>query len=209
MDRQVSPNDAINATRCCCVPSVKCMHRFEFDRWEKVREESPKKKNSLFKTIYRIKGFHDRTGRFINTAKYYRNNISCFPEQIISSLVKLRVKSACRQLMSRGERTYTKADYWLALRWAEVRKLYYLIVLTRWHIYSSGVHAKLIWHGAGDSQVRSGHDFDPVCYPSVGKGTLVQLNEKRNGRSKACTSDFSAELKKNYFRECERCVLNR
>lgn len=87
------------------------MHRFEFDRWEKVREESPKKKNSLFKTIYRIIGFHDRTGRFISTAKYDRNNISCFPEQIISSLVKLCVKSTCRQLMSRGERMYTKADY--------------------------------------------------------------------------------------------------
>lgn len=117
----------------------------------------------------------------------------------MSSFVKLRTKSACRQLMSRGERTYTEADYWLALRWAEVGGLYYLFVLTRWHIYSSGVHAKLIWHGARDSQVGSGHDFDLVGYPSVGKGTLIQLNEKRNGISRACTSDFSGRIKSNVF----------
>lgn len=125
----------------------------------------------------------------------------------MSGFVKLRTKSACRQLMSRGERTYTEADCWLALRWAEVRGLYYLFVLTRWHIYSSGVHAKLIWHGARDSQVGSGHNFDPVGYPSIGKGTLIQLNEKRNGISRACTSDFSAEFNQIYSRECERCVF--
>lgn len=49
MDKLVSANDDINATRCCCVPSVKCMHQFEFDRWEKITEESPKKKNSLLR----------------------------------------------------------------------------------------------------------------------------------------------------------------
>lgn len=124
MDKQVSANDDINPTRCCCVPSVKCMHQFECDRWGKIRKESQKKKNSLFKTIYGIKGFHDR--RFISTAKYYRNDSSCFPEQIISSLVKLRVKSACRQLMSRRERTYTEADYWLALRWEDSTTSLYL-----------------------------------------------------------------------------------
>lgn len=106
--------------------------------------------------------------------------------------------------MSRGKRTHTEADYWLAVKWAEVRGLYYLFVLTRWHIYSSGVHAKLIWHGARDSQVGSGHDFDPVGYSSVGKGTLIQLNEKRNGLWRACTSDFSTEWNHIYFQERER-----
>lgn len=209
MDKQVTANDDINATRCCCVLSVKCMHHFEFDRWGKNKGRITEEENLPFKTIYRIKAFHKRTWRFISTAKYYRNDISCFPEQIISSLVKLCVKSACRQLMSKRERTYTNVGYWLALRWAEVRELYYLFVLTRWHIYSSGVRAKLIWHGARDSQVGSGHDFDPVCYLSVDKGTLVQLNEKRNGTSRACMSDVSEELNKIYFRKSERCVLHR
>lgn len=109
-------------TRCCCGPSVKCMHQFEFDRWG---ENNRRRKTCFLKTVYRRKDFHDRTWRFISTAKSCRNDMSCFPEQIISSLVKLRVKSACRQLMGRGERTYTKADYWLALRWAEVRGLYW------------------------------------------------------------------------------------
>lgn len=106
----MSANDDINATRCCCVPSVKCMHQFEFDRWEKITRITEEEKLP-FKTIYKIKAFQNRMWRFISTEKYYRNDISCFPEQIISSLVKLHVKSACRQLMSRGERTYTKADY--------------------------------------------------------------------------------------------------
>lgn len=34
MDEQVSANDDIHTTRCRGVPSVKCMHQFEFDRWE-------------------------------------------------------------------------------------------------------------------------------------------------------------------------------
>lgn len=46
MDKQVSANDDINAARCCCVPSIKCMHQFEFNRCGKIREESPKKKTS-------------------------------------------------------------------------------------------------------------------------------------------------------------------
>lgn len=197
MEKQVSANEGYTLLLC-----TECEVHAPVWVWQvrKNRRRITEKEEILpSMSIYRINGFHNRTWRFISTAKYYRNNINCFPEQIMSSFVKLRITSACRQVMSRGERTYTEEDYWLALRWAEVRGLYYLFVLTRWHIYSSGVHAKLIWHGARDSQVGSGHDFDPVGYSSVGKGTVIQLNEKRNGISRACMSDFFCRIKSNLF----------
>lgn len=57
---------------------------------------------------------------------------------------------------------------------------YYLFVLTGWHVYTLGVHAKLIWHCTTDSQVCSRHNFELVCYLSIDKGTLIKLNSKRN-----------------------------
>lgn len=206
MEKQVSANDDLNPTRCCCVPSVKCMHQFEFDRWGKKRKESPKKKKSLFKTIYGIKGFHNRMWRFISTAKYYRNDSSCFPAQIIFKFSEAPCKVSMQTVDEQRREDIHRGRL---LTCFKLRGLYYLFVLTRWHIYSSGVHAKIIWHSARDSQVCSGHDFDPVCYPSVDEGTLVLLNEKRNGTSRAYMSDFSADSNKIYFRECERCVLHR
>lgn len=150
---------------------VQCMHQVERER----RSHQSKKKRSFFERIY--KRLSRCKVRAYKRCKIFINDISCSPQQSVLDWVKLCLKSTCRQLMSRGERTQKMADRWLALRWAEVR-LYYLLILTGWHIYSSGVHAKIIGHGARDRQVRSGHNLDLVRYLSVDEGTLVQLHEK-------------------------------
>lgn len=128
MEKQVSANDDLNPTRCCCVPSVKCMHQFEFDRWEKKRKESPKKKKSLFKTIYGIKGFHNRMWRFISTAKYYRNDSSCFPEQIIFKFSEAPCKVSMQTVDEQRREDIHRGRL---LTCFKVRGLYYLFVLTR------------------------------------------------------------------------------
>lgn len=175
MKKQVSANDGIDAARLWCVQSVKCMHQVK-----RERSHQSKKKRSFLERIY--KRLPRCKVRAYKRCNIFINDISCSPKCVKLSEALGKVDM---QLMSRGERTHKKADRWLALRWAEVRRLYYLLVLTGWHIYSSGVHAKIIGHGARDSQVRSGHNLDPVCYLSVDEGTLVQLHEKTKCRVKS------------------------
>lgn len=118
MNKQVSANDDIDAA---CLWCVKCMQQVESEG---------RITNRRRKIHYRDHLQNKRLSRcnagVYKHCKILINDICCLPRQGVSDLARVCVKSTCRQLMSRGERPYKKADHWLALRWQDSTTSLYL-----------------------------------------------------------------------------------
>ena len=154
-------------------------------------------KTKLTGWLHKVYGISDR---FMSA----QNDVICYPlKQQTLNYVTLKdipakllwfhfknyVKSTCRhkELVSRVGKHLQMQITELVLRKntkrRETRGLFYHFVLTRWHIHSFAIRAKLIGRRTRDSQICSRHNCDLVYYLPVEEGTLIMLSDKRKTKT--------------------------